>query len=146
MTLARRQITRSRRAKPRPSLIPFAWVTATWGILSGGLSGLVGGGFAAAWALAFWLACALDLFALAKTIESALSLIAEDRRSQKRPALIVKTTLWGVIKFACLGLLGISLWRARLAPPISLLTGMATLVVVPLLGGLFWSRKELQSD
>jgi hypothetical protein len=80
---------------------------------------------------------------MANAIQPALKLTAGESNPQKHAALVVSASVWGVIKLACLGIFGFILFHGHAIPQFSLLWGLGTLVTVPLIGGLWWSRKVL---
>jgi hypothetical protein len=88
-----------------------------------------------------WALCLFDLYCLARAVGAAIGFTSA--QGEKRSALKIQASYWGFIKLACLGILGAILLGDRSIPAIGLLTGSATLVVVPLLGGYWWSQKVL---
>ncbi len=126
---------------PFRSLWPF-WLTAlAWAVAGVGVNLWAGGpvGQAVFWQLATWLACLLDFAVTAQMLRGMLALRAG---SEDLGAAGTRTLAWGVAKLACLALIGVVLWAGQNAPTRALLLGMTTLVVVPLLGGLWWFQKE----
>ncbi len=101
------------------------------------------------WMLVLAGICCADLFSLAKVVAIVLDLIvsAEAGITQNRTGLAFQASFWGGLKLACLLLFGAVLYRGQNIPTAGLLAGTGTVVVVPLIGGLFWhwleSRKEL---
>lgn len=91
------------------------------------------------WMLQFSLLCLLDLLAIAKTFANVL---------QSRNFSLIRASYWGAIKIACFLLFGAFLWQVRSlsagslgASPVPMngvITGVSTLMIVPLLGGLIW--------
>lgn len=102
------------------------------------------------WALGLWALCIFDLFALAKVVRGALRLAAGQNEAgtadpvELRTALGLNTAFWGLIKLSCLGLFMGVLLKGVEIPTGSLLLGLSTLVVIPLLGGLIWSQRGLK--
>lgn len=98
------------------------------------------------WFLVLSLTCFVDLVAIARTMTAAFGWISvADEVSEKRTAAALQTFYWGAFKLACLGILGMILIRAQSVPGLSLFLGLATLAVLPLVGGYFWSRSKLQT-
>lgn len=91
------------------------------------------------WMLLLWLLVLVDIAALASFVSGMFDWRAGSKKNQV--ILIIRTSSWGVIKLACLGLLGTVLYRVKNIPPVPLLLGLSTLVVVPIGGGL-----RLKSD
>jgi hypothetical protein len=89
-----------------------------------------------------WATCLFDLYALARTAGAALDAMSGAR--EKRRASVLQALYWATIKLACLGILGVVLLRGDAMPAISLYMGSATLFVVPLFGGYWWSQKVLR--
>ena len=119
-------------------LTPF-WLTgAAWAALGVALnfgSGISGWG----WFLAVWGACSVDFWVTAELLRRML-LTKGDEGTETAP--IAATVVLGIAKVACLGLVGVVLWAGRNSPLRAILMGLSTLVVVPLLGGLWWYQKE----
>jgi hypothetical protein len=125
--------------------LPFVATAIIWGLVGLGVS-LQGPGDAlqsAKWMIGLWALCVIDLFALANVLRPILLLMTLDDDSDKRPAAMINALFWGIAKFVCLGLFCIALMSAQGVPQRALLTGLSTLLVVPLVGGFLWSQKEL---
>jgi hypothetical protein len=84
---------------------------------------------------------ALDLFFLGKTV-AVLSVLLSDQLAEKQPNQALKLVLWGMAKMAALGALMAVTWNAKNIPTLSLLLGIGSLIVIPVLGGLSWSWIE----
>ena len=97
--------------------------------------------FALKWMLGLALVCMTDLMVLAKAVASVIDLMALEHPGHQ-PKRIVQLMFWSTAKFVCLGAIGYILWNGRAIPQCALFTGLATLVVVPLLGGLWWSYQD----
>jgi hypothetical protein len=124
-------------------LAPFAFAAIAWAVAAVLLCWYWDGSVLAfRWMLGLWALCLLDLFAIAKTMAAVIAVSAD--AAGNRPALLVQASTWGAIKLACLGLLGILLFRGQSIPSHALLLGLGTLVVVPLIGGLWWSQRALR--
>ena len=97
------------------------------------------------WLFGLWALCLLDLAALAKTVNGMLAIAAggSGPAAENRGAYVIHTFSWGLIKLVCLGIFALVMIKARPIPTAGLLLGMGTLVVVPLVGGFFWSQKVL---
>jgi hypothetical protein len=128
------------------TLKPFITVSIVWFVISGVACfqfANPGHTFSAfRWMAELWALCLIDLYALAKAVGAALSLVSAT--GEKRGALIIQASYWGMIKLACLGILGAILLRGSTIPTTGLLMGSATLVVIPLIGGYWWSQKVLR--
>lgn len=97
------------------------------------------------WFSVVWFVCLFDFFAIFKTIACVLALMS-DAQADKKAVLLFQTLFWGIMKLACLGILGGLLMMSRKLeiPQKSLLMGLATLIIVPLFGGYWWSRSVIQ--
>lgn len=97
------------------------------------------------WFSVVWIVCLFDFFAIFKTIACVLALMS-DTQADKKAVLLFQTVFWGLMKLSCLGLLGGLLMMSQRfeIPQKSLLMGLATLMVVPLFGGFWWSRGAIQ--
>jgi hypothetical protein len=119
-------------------LTPFWLTAAAWAALGVVLNfgaGVSGWG----WFLAVWGACLVDFWVTAELLRRML-LVKGDEGTETAP--IAATVVLGIAKVACLGLVGVVLWAGRNSPLRAILMGLSTLVVVPLLGGLWWYQKE----
>jgi len=128
-----------------PSLAPFLWVGLIWGLIGlfTSLQSENSPFHVMMWTLGLWFLCMLDLAAIAKTIAIVFILVSPQDLANK-PAMIVQVIFWATLKFGCLGLLGFLFWSfGKELPNMALLMGLGTLLVVPLLGGFWWSHKEL---
>ena len=93
------------------------------------------------WIFVLWGFSILDLFAIASLFKAVYALSTAE--PEKRGAHVINASVWGMIKLACLGLFGFLLLRGHAIPTRELLLGIATMVVVPLVGGFWWSQKVL---
>ncbi len=127
-----------------PKLFPFLAAALGWLIFGGGLCAVRGGAAPFGWFTLIWSLCILDLLALARVVSGMLTFAAGTVTDpEKRVALGVQTSVWGLLKLACLGTLGATVFVGRNIPALSLFAGVGTIVVVPLVGGLIWSQKVL---
>jgi hypothetical protein len=126
---------------------PFAWAAILWAFVAVAIvmfncpdeSRIR----ALEWMGTLWALCLIDLITLAKALQSAI--LAMDGAGENRIPHSIQAFYWGAIKLVCLGLFGFILWQSARAPTVGLLTGLGTLVVVPLLGG-FWRSKQILSE
>lgn len=119
-------------------LKPFVFVGLLWLI-----GGIAYSPSAIKWTAGLWILCLLDLFFTAKAI-SAVSVLMVEQSNQNKPARMVQAAFWGFLKVAALGVLIGSIYFGKSAPSESLVIGLGTLVIVPLVGGFWWSQKELK--
>ena len=96
------------------------------------------------WMILLWAVCLADLGALAKTVHALIQIAAG--AGEKQPILLIETFFWGFLKLICLGIFGVLMFRGEPIPSVSLLVGFGTLIVVPLFGGMLWSRTGLIQD
>ncbi|MGK5083611.1 hypothetical protein WDW37_09925 [Bdellovibrionota bacterium FG-1] len=128
-------------------LQPFIWVGLGWLVL-GAVVCFVFSSTAQppiktfGWMALIWAFCLLDLYALARAVGAVLGLTT--MTGKKRGALVIQASYWGVIKLACLGILGLILLRSSTIPTLGMVLGSSTLIVTPLLGGYWWSQKVLR--
>jgi hypothetical protein len=81
--------------------------------------------------------------AMAKCFAAVARLVAGG--SGNRQSYVIQAFYWAMIKLACLGLLVTILIYVREIPVVGILVGIATLVVVPLTGGLLWKQTVLKN-
>jgi uncharacterized membrane protein len=130
----------------RNTLTPFFGIAGVWLLLAFALTAYFSkepsfGEFG--WVCLLWALSLLDLYVLSRALGAAFELASEP--GEKRGALIIQASYWGVIKLLCLGTFGAILsMNGRSIPVISLLMGPGTLVTVPLLGGYWWSQRVLR--
>lgn len=118
--------------------LPFAMMAVIWWALGAIFTNVF-------WFSVVWLICVFDFFAIFKTIACVLALMS-DGQADKKAVILFQTLFWGFMKLACLGLLGGLLMMSQKfeIPQKALLMGLGTLIVVPLFGGFWWSRSEIQ--
>jgi hypothetical protein len=129
--------------RAKKSLRPFAWAAAGWGVvgtgwvLSSGAGGLV-------WMLGLWAICLLDLITLAQAVNGVLHLVTlpERGREAERATWTVRAFFWWSAKVACIAALIAVLIAGKDAPQLSLILGSSTLLVVPLVGGIWWGSRN----
>lgn len=93
----------------------------------------------------FWSLCMMNLFFLAKAVASVLNMMTDNDPTQ-RPMGLISTFFWGSLKLIGLGLLGFLIFQYRDASMAPVLSGVATLVIVPLVGGMLWSQLEMRPE
>ena len=86
------------------------------------------------WMILLWGLVVADLAALAGVMSGMFDQKASFEKNQV--FLIIRTSSWGVIKLACLGLLGLVLYSVKEIPTVALLIGLLTMLVIPVGGGL----------
>lgn len=97
--------------------LAVSWVASSAGVLETAL-----------WFGAFWLLSIADFAAIAGVVRTVLS----------SPIDPIFAMAWGLAKLACLGLFGLLLFNAKTAPMASVILGVGTLVIVPLLSAAWW--------
>jgi hypothetical protein len=120
---------------------PFVGAALFWGVIGSVWVILVSpeATRALAWMLGLWVICLFDLVALAKMFDAVLSLAARGVKT----AWMVQAFFWTAAKLACIAVVIAVLIAGKDAPQLGLILGSSTLVVVPLVGGLWWSRTQL---
>ncbi len=119
---------------------PFSLTALVWLVVGSGLAFWMGSGEVSwitllGWFLTFWLLSSLDLLAIAALV----SAMGSWQDGVDRVRLGVRLAALAVLKMGLLGIFGAILFLNRGIPHSSLLVGLATLIVVPLFGGLAWS-------
>jgi hypothetical protein len=122
---------------------PFVLATVLWAVLGGAGSfifgGKWGGGANLQNFILFFFLAVTNLFFILKTVAAALVLMS-DQDAKNRTAYTIQVFLFGSLKFLCLGIIGLCLWKVPNQMGAGSLFGLSTLVAVPLLGGFLWSR------
>ncbi len=95
--------------------------------------------WALGWTMGLWLVSVADLGVLAKGVSATLELATAV--GEKRGKWVIQASYWGFLKLACLGIFATVLIKGHEIPVTSLLTGIGTMVFVPLVGGLWWSKR-----
>jgi hypothetical protein len=95
--------------------------------------------WALGWTLGLWAVSVADLAVLAKAVSCVLELATAT--AENRGTWIIQASYWGFLKLACLGIFATVLIMGHEIPVTSLLTGVGTMVFVPLVGGLWWSKR-----
>jgi hypothetical protein len=123
---------------------PFGWVALAWLALGLLFSFAFGHRELASlgWMFGIWALSVIDLAVLARLL-AALGSCMTDESPSRKSAHVFQALFWAGAKVACLGFFLLVLMNARGAPTASLLSGMGTLLVVPLLGGYGWSQSAL---
>ena len=132
------------------AVIPFLSVGIAW-LLAGCLAAVfathhanpaVGTSTILIWMASLWLLCMLDLLTAGMAFQAVFQLIT----SHDRASWIVQAMIWGTLKLVCLAALAMVLMRAQAAPQWALVLGISTLVVVPTIAGIWWSRGEARGE
>jgi hypothetical protein len=97
---------------------------------------------ASEWMFYFWGLSLIDLFFLAKLMQ--VMVYGQRSKSKKNLKMSIEALCWGLIKISCMGLFILALLKGQKTPLYGLLLGLATLGVVPVLGGVLWSQRVLR--
>jgi hypothetical protein len=93
------------------------------------------------WMLRLSILSVVDLLAMAKVFFYLFEL-QRPQEPGKRIFSIIRTSYWGAIKIVCILICGIILVKGSHLPAgipvVGLITGISTLVIVPLVGGVAW--------
>lgn len=89
-----------------------------------------------------WSISLFDLYAMAKLGDVVITQIND--ASNQINVSPIQIAIWGFLKLASLGGLGVLLYLAKDANQFPLLLGVGTLVTVPLVGGFWWNSRELR--
>jgi FtsH-binding integral membrane protein len=137
----------ARFGKHSVDLRPFVWATLLWTVVSvGALSSFSEDPGAALRSLAIYLGLAIfDLFFLVKTVAATLVLMS-DQGAKNRTAYAIQALVYGGLKFAGLGAIGLCLWKIPSTTSGGILFGLGAIVAIPLLGGFLWSRREIKES
>lgn len=118
---------------------PFLWAGASWLILGAALVWFVshpeGGAGSLGWFFLFWSLGMADLSIIAGLVFSMVTW--QDAHDKTRMG--IRIAILGIAKVALLLIFGAILFLRHGIPQSSLLVGLATLIIVPLLGGFAWS-------
>jgi hypothetical protein len=99
------------------------------------------------WMAGLYFLSLLDLVALGKTVQGVIAIAAGNRA-----ASTIHTFYWFGLKLACLGIFILAMiavsHSGKVVPTVGLLTGVGTVAIIPLFGGLLWSywSKELANE
>lgn len=128
------------------TLFPFIISALIWLILSGILCFTLSANpdeahRALIWMLRLAFISLLDLLAIAKVIYYVFEL-QRDQDQGKRIFSVIRTSYWGALKIVCIVICGTILVKGSHLPTgipvVGLMTGISTLVIVPLVGGVAW--------
>lgn len=128
-------------------IAPFVYTTLIWGVVAT----LVVLGFTPEpYRAAFWFALlygmvVCNLFFLVKSIAVVIVLLSY-QGAEKQTRHAIQLAFWGTAKFSTLGALIAVIWKAKDIPTLALAMGMGTLLVVPFIGGFWWSNVENQES
>jgi hypothetical protein len=123
----------------------FVNVAVAWGLIGSSLVFFLqpehGLAFNLRWYSGLWACSGINLFALSKTVSKVL-LLMSDNVGQQRAQILIQVFFWASLKLGFLTLLGSLIWHSQSVPGMTLLLGLSTLVVVPIVGSYLWSRKD----
>lgn len=120
-------------------LKPFAWAGAAWLVL--GMVGIMvlsspeSRMMSVGWFFLFWILGVADLATIAALVFSMVTW----QDTGDRARMGIRIAVLGIAKVTLLLIFGAILFLRHGIPQSSLLVGLATLIVVPLLGGFAWS-------
>lgn len=98
------------------------------------------------WFTVLWGVSLLNLLLLGAVL-SKLQLIIRENDPIKRLKSTLEAFFWGFLKFLCLALIGFLLYRyTKVIPTLPLVTGLLTLVIIPSVGGWWWSLAYLRAE
>ncbi len=125
--------------------MPFVWVALIWFFVAGSVCYFFAPSdvplwLVMSWFLLIWALCLVDFLSMTVSFSKFLALKTD--RIWQEPRQLLEAIFWGTLKLVCLGLFGMVLIKGRSIPTVGLLAGFGTLVVVPLVGGFWWSFKE----
>ena len=86
----------------------------------------------------------IDLFTTGGLLRVVISIAAG--REKNGLGAAIRASSWGTIKLVSVGLLTVTIWRSRGSPPLPLILGLTTLVVVPIIGGIRWHLLNLRNQ
>lgn len=131
----------------KADLRPFIYTAILWGLVSiGVILGFSSVPLPAlkAWA-GFFILSISDLFFLVKTIAATL-LLMSDQGAENRSAYAIQALTYGSLKLLCLGAIGFFLWKFSDVPEAGMFFGLGSLIIVPLVGGFWWSQAQLKDE
>ncbi len=134
------------------AIFPFLVVGTLWLVLGLGLSIFGDPALESLkpnlkWMIGLWLLCLVDLFTAGMSLQAAIQVLnGENLSATEKATWIFRAAFWGTLKLVCLAALVVVLIRGQSAPKVALVLGLSTLVVVPLIAGIWWSRKEAKTE
>ena len=105
---------------------PFLVVAAIWFVLGAALNSFSESGSIPLFT-AFTAASLANLYLIARVSRALI---------EKSQSMI----FWGLLKFSCLGLIALMIFEFQSASKLAVFTGIASIVVIPIVGGLWFSR------
>jgi hypothetical protein len=129
-----------------PSYRTFIFATMAWAVLSLAIT-LFGTpheemNHALRWLVVLFGVSIADLYSIARLVGTVLELIVT--APEKRLPGLIQASYWGILKLACLGIFSVLVFKGHDIPVTALLTGVGTMVFVPLVGGFWWSKGQQQ--
>lgn len=126
-------------------LLPFSVVALAWLILGSFVSVFFSkeplGTSVGSFLLVFTL-CLANLFFLFKATEKFLLIL---RSTDLRVSYTIQLIFWSALKLAGLGAIVFLLMKSSGLPRSSLISGMAVLFILPVVGGYSWAMRDLRS-
>ncbi|MCC7442237.1 MAG: hypothetical protein IT285_11425 [Bdellovibrionales bacterium] len=129
--------------KQRLNLRPYLWVAVVWLIFGGLILRATAEGSAGApvgWFGLFWGLSLMNLFLLLKVVASLLTFVSETDDSKRHSAL-KSLGIWSLSKLGGISLLVAALFQSQAASLGAVALGLGVFAVVPVVGGLWWSRQ-----
>jgi hypothetical protein len=125
-------------------ICPFFLIALCWYLLSSVILFITQEHFANSvkWLTILTAVGCLDLYAIAKVVQGILGIT---KAAEQKIVFITQIGLWVLIKLVCLILFGIALWVGREASGLALSLGAGTLMIVPVVGGVLWTQRELRN-
>lgn len=126
----------------RPSYRSFYWSAILWALIATAItlfsSPKEEATRAIVWLGIFYAVSAADLYSISRLVATILELMATP--PEKRIPGLIQASYWGFLKLACLGIFTALVFKGHEIPSTALLTGVGTMVFVPLVGGFWWSK------
>jgi hypothetical protein len=121
------------------NLKPFLIIHLLWSVLGAALQPFLSG--SVLWFLLMTALAGLNLFAMGAFFFFLFEHIAPQKKKRKNQTLYVKIAVSGLAKLLCFGGLIVVLVLGKEIPAPTLLTGLTTMAVVPLMLGLYTSLR-----
>jgi hypothetical protein len=132
--------------RPHPSYRTFMLTAMAWAVIALGIT-LFGTpredvSRALGWLGVFFGVSMADLYSIARLVGTVLELMATP--PEKLLPGLIQASYWGILKLACLGIFSVLVFKGHDIPVTALLSGVGTMVFVPLVGGYWWSKGQLE--
>lgn len=127
-------------------IVGFVWLAAGLGISLGTSGPEESTPAVLKWMIGLWLLCMLDIFTAGVALTAVFRIMRETLPVAEKSRWVFRAIFWGTLKFVSLAALVAVSMQGQAAPKTAVVLGLSTLVVVPLIAGYFWSKKEAKDE